>query len=148
MRVLVVDDETDFRESHVQILELKGHSAISAGSLEDYFALPANSLFELAVIDRQLTDGDGLQILKHIRQTRQIHAVLITDSAEFEVANPETEPVIVSRPTGTRQSSRWANTASVLAIRNPVPLVLPQRAFERAWYMDAPGLPSLQSVNG
>lgn len=88
MRVLVVDDETDFRESLIEILELKGHSALGAGSVADYFAIEKTTTFDLAVIDRQLTDGDGLQILQHIRQTRQVPAVFMTGSAEFEVANP------------------------------------------------------------
>jgi two-component system, OmpR family, response regulator len=93
MQVLVVDDETDFRESLIEILELKGHVAIGAGSVAEYFALEASSTFDLAVIDRQLTDGDGLEVLRHIRQTRQVPAVLITGSAEFVVANPELEAV-------------------------------------------------------
>lgn len=93
MRVLVVDDETDFRESLVEILQLKGHSTLGAGSLADYFALEADNCFDLAVIDRQLTDGDGLEVLQHIRQTREIPAVLITGSAEFEAENPATQPV-------------------------------------------------------
>jgi DNA-binding response OmpR family regulator len=88
MRVLVVDDETDFRESLIEILELKGHSALGAGSIANYFAIEQANTFDLAVIDRQLTDGDGLEILQHIRQTRQVPAVLMTGSAEFEVNNP------------------------------------------------------------
>jgi DNA-binding NtrC family response regulator len=92
MRVLVVDDETDFRESLVEILQIKGHSTLDAGSVADYFALESGESFDLAVIDRQLTDGDGLQILEHIRETRKIPAVLITGSAEFELANPNTQP--------------------------------------------------------
>jgi DNA-binding response OmpR family regulator len=89
MRVLVVDDETDFRESLIEILELKGHSALGAGSVADYFAIEQTSTFDLAVIDRQLTDGDGLQILQHIRQTRKVPAVFMTGSVEFELANPD-----------------------------------------------------------
>ncbi len=93
MHVLVVDDETDFRESLMEILELKGHVAFGVGSMAEYFAFEALSKFDLAVIDRQLTDGDGLEILRHIRQTRQIPAVMITGSVEFVVANPELEAV-------------------------------------------------------
>ena len=93
MRVLVVDDEADFRQSLIEILEIKGHVALGAGSVADYFAMQATSTFDLAVIDRQLADGDGLEILRHIRQTRHIPAVLITGSAEFEVADPQGEVV-------------------------------------------------------
>lgn len=91
MRVLVVDDETDFRESLVEILGLKGHTTLGAASVAEYFALEAGANFDLAVIDRQLGDGDGLEILRHIRQTRPVPVVLITGSAEFEVAKPRSE---------------------------------------------------------
>lgn len=91
MQVLVVDDETDFRESLIEILEIKGHTALGAGSVAEYFALEASNRFDLVIIDRQLTDGDGLEILRHIRQTRPVPVVLITGSAEFVVNNPEIE---------------------------------------------------------
>jgi DNA-binding response OmpR family regulator len=101
MRVLVVDDETDFRESLIEILELKGHTALGAGSVADYFALEAVNHFDLAVIDRQLSDGDGLQILQHIRQTRQMPAVLITGSYAPDVGNPDpdaTADLCIAKP--------------------------------------------------
>lgn len=91
MRVLVVDDETDFRESLIEILELKGHVALGAGSVAEYFSTQATKHFELVVIDRQLPDGSGLEILQHIRQTHKIPAVLITGSAELQVPGPQTE---------------------------------------------------------
>lgn len=84
MRVLIVDDETDFRESLIEILQIKGHSTFGAGSVSDYFAIERSSDFDLAVIDRQLTDGDGLEILAHIKHSRQVPVVLITGSVEFE----------------------------------------------------------------
>lgn len=101
MRVLVVDDERDFRESLIEILEIKGHTALGAESVGQYFALEATESFDLAVIDRQLGDGDGLKILRHIRQTRLVPIVLITGSTELEVANsqPETLPdLCIAKP--------------------------------------------------
>ena len=93
MRVLVIDDETDFRESLIEILELKGHVALGAGSLAEYFTVQAMNTFDLVVIDRQLPDGNGLEILQHIRQTHKIPAVLITGSAEFKTADVLSEAV-------------------------------------------------------
>jgi DNA-binding response OmpR family regulator len=88
MRVLVVDDEFDFRESLIEILQIKGHDAFGVGSIADYFHLPESLTFDLAVIDRLLTDGDGIEIARHIRNTKQSRVVLISglvslDSAEF-----------------------------------------------------------------
>lgn len=93
MRVLVVDDEADFRGSLIEILAIKGHEALGAGSVAEYFALYSENTFDLVVIDRQLNDGNGLEILRHIRETRQVPAVLITGSAEFKSADPGSEAV-------------------------------------------------------
>lgn len=94
MRVLVVDDEVDFRDTLLEILELKGHEAFGVGSVADYFGKAASEHFDLAVIDRALTDGDGLTILRHIRETRDVPAVLVTGSNEFEAPNahPDVTP--------------------------------------------------------
>lgn len=78
MRVLVVDDEIDFRESLIEILQIKGHDAFGVGSIADYFRLPASTTFDLAVIDRMLTDGDGIEVMRHIRKTKQSRVVLIS----------------------------------------------------------------------
>jgi two-component system, OmpR family, response regulator len=84
MKIVVADDEVDFRESLIEILELKGHHAFGVGSVGEFLALPSSQDYDLAIIDRQLPDGDGLQILAKIRQTRSVPVVLITGSAEFE----------------------------------------------------------------
>jgi DNA-binding response OmpR family regulator len=84
MRVLIVDDEADFRTSIIEILQLNGCQAFGVGSLSDYFALSATDLFDLAVIDWRLKDGDGLNVLRHIREGRNVPVVLITGSAAFE----------------------------------------------------------------
>jgi DNA-binding response OmpR family regulator len=83
MNIVVADDEADFRESLIEILELKGHQAFGVGSVGEFLALPSTKPYDLAIIDRQLPDGDGLQILAQIRQTRSVPVVLITGSAEF-----------------------------------------------------------------
>lgn len=87
MRVLVVDDEFDFRESLIEILQIKGHDAFGVGSIADYFHLPASTTFDLAVIDRMLTDGDGIEVMRHIQQTKQSRVVLISGLSSLESAD-------------------------------------------------------------
>lgn len=91
--MLVVEDETDLRESLIEILELKGHTAFGVSSMADYFVQQAQQDFDLAVVDRQLGDGDGLEVLRHIRQTRSVPAVLITGSQQLKSDDPETATV-------------------------------------------------------
>lgn len=101
MRVLVVDDEFDFRESLIEILQIKGHDAFGVGSIADYFNLPASATFDLAVIDCMLTDGDGIEVVRHIRKTKQSRVVLISglvslESAEF--ASDVVPDLCISKP--------------------------------------------------
>jgi len=84
MRVLVIDDEFDFRESLIEILQIKGHEAFGVGSVFDYFNLPATTTFDLAVVDRLLADGNGVEVMRHIRQTKHARVVLMTGLLSFE----------------------------------------------------------------
>jgi DNA-binding response OmpR family regulator len=93
MRVLVVDDEFDFRESLIEILQIKGHDAFGVGSIADYFHLPESITFDLAVIDRLLTDGDGIEIARHIRKTKQSRVVLISGVVSLELGDFASEIV-------------------------------------------------------
>lgn len=84
MRVIVVDDELDFRESMIEILQMKGHEAFGVGSVVDYFNLPATTTFDLAVVDCLLVDGDSEKIISHIRRTKNARVVLVTGSVHFD----------------------------------------------------------------
>lgn len=101
MRVLVADDEVDFRESLIEILQIKGHEAFGVGSVGAFNALLNSVPFDLAVVDRMLPDGDGLQILRSIRQACDVPIVLITGSTEFDanrLGRENTPDLCIAKP--------------------------------------------------
>lgn len=65
---LIVDDEADIRELLVLTLERMGIEAISAGTLEEAFALLEHHKFALCLTDMRLPDGEGLTLVQKIGQ--------------------------------------------------------------------------------
>lgn len=86
MNIVVADDDIDFRVSLIEILEIKGHQALGVGSLSDFYSLYDEADFDLAVVDRMFPDGDGLDIVSHIRRRSSIPIVLISGN-DYEDAN-------------------------------------------------------------
>ncbi len=86
MNVLIVEDEVDFRESLVEILEIKGHEAKGIGSIAEFAALAHKENFDLIVIDLILPDGDGLEILRLVRLNSKTPVVLVTGSSQCQSA--------------------------------------------------------------
>ncbi len=65
-RVLVVDDEPDIRELLELTLVKMGLGVESAGSLAQAKALLKDSRFDLCLTDMRLSDGEGLELVRHI----------------------------------------------------------------------------------
>jgi DNA-binding response OmpR family regulator len=70
-KILLVEDETDFRDALRDLLNLEGFSADGVGSIASYMAWRMTHSCDVLIIDRMLPDGDGLEIA---RRHRLIHA--------------------------------------------------------------------------
>ena len=66
--VLVVDDEPDIRDLLTRLNENRGRRCISAGTIEEAMSRFAEQVFDLAIIALGLPDGDGIDLLKRIRE--------------------------------------------------------------------------------
>ncbi len=67
-RVLIVEDEKKTRASLAEGLGLEGWSVSTAGEAREAIELVNGFAFDLLVLDRMLPDGDGLAVLRHVRQ--------------------------------------------------------------------------------
>lgn len=77
-RILVVEDESDYREVLVDYLAMKGFEADGIESIADYRSLNDPASYDLIVLDRTLPDGDGLSILEVHRQKSNIPIIIIS----------------------------------------------------------------------
>jgi DNA-binding response OmpR family regulator len=82
MRVLVVDDETDFLDTYVRLLRRQGYDVSTASSLATALVAIAREPPSLVISDLKLPDGDGLEVVR----------------AACSVANPPPVIVVTGHP--------------------------------------------------
>lgn len=67
-RVLVVEDERKTRESLAEGLRLESWTVVTAAAGREAIGRLDGRTFDLLVLDRMLPDGDGLAVLRHLRE--------------------------------------------------------------------------------
>ena len=88
IRILVVDDRIDFRMAFVGMLEGDSHLKVvsQAGSLAEARTMVEG--IDVALIDRGLPDGDGLDLMGDLRAVNPGARVFVI-SATAEMLHPE-----------------------------------------------------------
>jgi two-component system phosphate regulon response regulator PhoB len=93
--ILVVDDESDFREIVQHVLERGGYRVVTASDGQEGLKLFAEQEPDLVVLDGNLPDLDGYEVCRRLRATPAgktvpilmctVRSALTTVSAAFEV---------------------------------------------------------------
>lgn len=80
MKILIVEDEEELADSVSHYLELDGYLCETASTFDE--ASEKTSLYEydLIILDLMLPDGDGLKLLKQVRQHRHTAGILIVSA--------------------------------------------------------------------
>lgn len=68
-RILIVEDDTNLRETLADILELEGYDVAVAANLHDARLRLAEQQRHLIVLDIMLPDGDGYQFATYLRKS-------------------------------------------------------------------------------
>jgi two-component system, NtrC family, response regulator PilR len=76
-RVLVVDDEPSMREVLSIMLTKEGYEVVAADSRAQAAALLAKAPADLVITDVRLPDGDGIEILRHVKAASPETAVVV-----------------------------------------------------------------------
>lgn len=82
--ILVVEDDLDYQAALCDLLALEGYVAIGVGSIAEYQASSDKNLCAALLLDRNLPDGDGLEILKEHRQHSNAPVIFITCEGRLE----------------------------------------------------------------
>lgn len=77
-RVLIVEDEVDLRDALRDSMNLEGFAADGVGSVASYKAWRQTHSCDVLIVDRNLPDGDGLEIIRLHRQTESGPVIIIT----------------------------------------------------------------------
>lgn len=86
-RLLVVDDEASIREVMRYALERPQRSMAFAASLEEALQAAEQARFDVALLDKNLPDGSGLQLAGRLRQRfTDLEWVMVTGYASLDSA--------------------------------------------------------------
>lgn len=84
VNILIVEDEHDFREGLIELLRLKGFEATGVATIGQYDAWVAHHTYDILILDRNLPDGDGLEILKNHQRLNNAGAVILSCEGQPE----------------------------------------------------------------
>lgn len=85
LRVLIVDDEDDFRETIVKRLNARKILAEGAASGVKALQVLEDKDFDVIVLDVKMPDMDGIETLRHIKKLKpEIEVIMLTGHASVE----------------------------------------------------------------
>jgi len=76
-RILIVDDEQSMRELLAILLKKEGFEVLTAGSRAEAASLLGLHAVDLVLTDVRLPDGDGLEILRHVKAAAPETVVIV-----------------------------------------------------------------------
>ncbi len=79
-RVLVVEDEAEFRDGLVELLTLENFEASGVGSISEFLDWTKENQYDILILDRNLPEGDGLEIL--LKDQVSVNAVKVVLTCE------------------------------------------------------------------
>ena len=82
--LLIVDDDVSFAHAAAEIARHEGFDITIAGAFSQAVKRLQGSHFDIALIDVQLPDGSGLDLLGHLDQDGHTQAVLVTGEPTVE----------------------------------------------------------------
>lgn len=87
-RVLIVDDESSLRTALFRVLDKKGFSVITANLAEEAkLFCQGETPLDLAIVDLNLPDGDGIELMGYIKTTHpNCQVIILTGHASIESA--------------------------------------------------------------
>ena len=77
-RILVVDDHDDTLRSMKLLLSRLGYEVLAADNMSDALRIAEEQHFDILLSDIGLPDGSGLELLKRIRQRRDVPALALS----------------------------------------------------------------------
>ena len=86
-RILIVDDDDALRRMLVDYLSTQGYTALGVRSVQQGEEAMRNDTFDLVIADLRLEDGNGLDLLKQLKQIApRTYGILMTGYATMDTA--------------------------------------------------------------
>ncbi|MGE3757661.1 MAG: sigma-54-dependent transcriptional regulator, partial [Pseudobdellovibrionaceae bacterium] len=87
-RILIVDDESTLRTALFRVLDRKGYKVITASKIEEAHILSQGDQSpDLALVDLNLPDGDGIEFMSKLKAAHpQVEVIILTGHGTIESA--------------------------------------------------------------
>lgn len=82
--ILVVEDEQFLRSDLVSYFQVKGYNALGVSSVADGAVLIERQMFSAVILDSDLPDGDGGDLIPRIRECQGLHPAIIVVAASHD----------------------------------------------------------------
>lgn len=87
LKVLMVDDETEYRETAIKRMKKRGIDIQGSNSGSEALTLLDRSGYDIVVLDVRMPGMDGIQTLREIKQRHPlVEVIMLTGHASMEVA--------------------------------------------------------------
>jgi len=87
MRLLIVDDDDDLRETLERRLRKQGLAVTAAAGFADALAKAQEEQFDVALLDLHLPDGTGIDLLSKLKESQpELEALMLTAHGSMETA--------------------------------------------------------------
>lgn len=83
-RIIIVEDDYDFRDSLDEFLQTQGYEVTSLGSAIDVYETIRQKNYDLAIIDPVLPDQDGMVIAKYLSSNTNTRVLIISEHSSIE----------------------------------------------------------------
>lgn len=87
IKLLLVEDEDDFRETSARWMERKGHDVSAAASGAEALELCRRDSFDVAVFDMNMPGMSGMELLQRVQQEKiEMEVIILTGQGTIESA--------------------------------------------------------------
>ncbi|MCB4791176.1 MAG: response regulator [Elusimicrobia bacterium] len=86
-KILVMDDESSLRDILASTLKSMGHEVVTAEDGRQAIEIAKRDLPEIALLDIQVPDMDGIEVLRELKKLNQdIRGIILSGSADVDIA--------------------------------------------------------------
>lgn len=85
--ILIVDDDKDMRDTLSDVLKREEYEVYSVGTGEETSSVIRKNIIDLILLDMRLPDGDGLEVLKKVKEfDTEILVIIMTAYSDVQTA--------------------------------------------------------------
>ena len=136
VRVIIVEDDSDLRESLATYLTLCGSSVAGVGSCREFYRALDNQIYDIAVIDVGLPDQSGFVLTEYVHNNTAMGIIMLTarDSDEDKLRGYDAgADIYLTKPVDSRMLA--SAITNLMARLKPLPGTHPPVSTQLSWIL-------------